>query len=323
MTCSGTPPLVFTPYYRRWREEPWGLWPEPGSARVSDSSGDGLGPVPGEAPMTGGQWAARRRLDRFLERVDRYLETRDSPDPDATSRLSADLHFGTLDARRVRHEVGEGTPARAAFVRQLCWRDFHLQIVHHHPWSVDRELRAEYTRVAWREDREGLAAWQEGRTGYPFVDAGMRQLASEGWMPNRVRMVTASFLVKDLLIDWRHGERWFRKLLVDGDLAQNVGNWQWVAGTGTDAVPYFRVFNPVAQGLRFDPTGEYVRRWVPELAGIRGGDVHTPWQLGPLASAAAGVELGVTYPERMVDHGEARARALAAHEEARAGGSPA
>jgi deoxyribodipyrimidine photo-lyase len=162
-----------------------------------------------------------------------------------------------------------------------------------------------------------IEAWKAGRTGYPIVDAGMRQLATEGWMHNRARMLTASFLVKDLHIDWRVGERHFASLLHDYDVAQNVANWQWVAGTGADAAPYFRVFNPVTQGRKFDAGGDYVRRWVPELAGIEGIDIHAPWEIGPLELAAAGVTLGDTYPERIVDHAEARDEAIAMYEAAK------
>ncbi len=313
MTAGGTPPLVFTPFYRRWSSEEWGLWPPAGDAEIADDQGDGVPDVPGDPLMDGGERAARERLGAFLEVVDNYADIRNRPDLDLTSRLSADLHFGTLDASRTRHEVGEGSPGRAAFVRQIAWRDFHLQVLHHHPHAVDTELRPDYRGMPWRDDPDALRSWQVGRTGFPFVDAGMRQLLAEGWMHNRVRMVVASFLVKDLLIDWRHGERWFRRLLVDGDVAQNVGNWQWVAGTGTDAAPYFRIFNPVSQGEKFDPHGDYVRRWVPELAGIDGSAVQTPWKLGPLELAAADITLGDTYPERIVDRTVSRPRALDAY----------
>jgi len=217
----------------------------------------------------------------------------------------------------VASEVGDGSEGRRAFVRQLAWREFYAGVLVAFPETVRRALRPEFDRVVWRDDPEGLAAWQEGRTGYPIVDAGMRQLRSTGWMHNRVRMITASFLVKDLLVDWRLGERWFRRLLVDADLAQNVGNWQWVAGTGADAAPYFRVFNPVTQSRRFDPDGDYLRRWVPELAGLTGDAIHAPWTAGPLDLAAAGVILGDTYPAPIVDHAAARDRVIAAFEAAR------
>ena len=171
--------------------------------------------------------------------------------------------------------------------------------------------------MKWHDDEAAFVAWKTGRTGYPIVDAAMRQLRREGWIHNRLRMIAASFLVKDLLIDWRRGEQWFRTQLIDADIAQNVGNWQWVAGTGADAAPYFRVFNPVLQARKFDPNGSYVRRWVPELADINGHRVHAPWDLGPIELAVAGVSLGDTYPAPIVEHRAARERAIAAYEEAR------
>jgi deoxyribodipyrimidine photo-lyase len=267
--------------------------------------------------MAGGEAAAARRLGAFLERADAYREERDRPDLDTTSRLSADLKFGTIDPLAVARRAGDASPGRRAFVRQLCWRDFYAHLMAAFPETARRAMRPEYEAVPWRDDPDGLTAWQEGRTGYPIVDAGMRQLAAEGWMHNRVRMITASFLVKDLLIDWRLGERHFRRLLVDADLPQNVGNWQWVAGTGADAAPYFRIFNPTTQARRFDPEGDYVRRWVPELGGIAGPAVHTPWELGPMELAAAGVSLGEDYPGPIVDHAEARLATLEAYEQAR------
>ncbi len=310
MTAAGTPPKVFTPYHRRWAELSWGLWPDAGSASVSSDPGDGLRAETAPPTLIGGEAAAVSRLAEFLDRVDDYHEVRNRPDLDATSHLSSDLHFGTLDARRVRHEVGGSSKGRSAYVRQLAWRDFYLQVMYHNPSSVGRELRPEYSGIAWINDAEDIDAWKAGRTGYPIVDAGMRQLAGEGFVHNRVRMIVASFLVKDLLVDWRIGERWFRRHLIDGDVAQNVGNWQWVAGTGTDAAPYFRVFNPVSQGRKFDPAGDYVRRYVPELAELGAAGIHAPWELGPLELAAAGIELGDTYPEPIVDHAVARERVL-------------
>ncbi|MCB2222705.1 MAG: DNA photolyase family protein [Actinobacteria bacterium] len=316
LSGAGEPYRVFTPFHRSWAARPRDPWPEPGEAEVEDDPGEGV-PGAGAPLMAGGEDAALERLGDFLGRVDGYGEDRDRPDRDTTSRLSADLKYGTIAARRVADEVGDGTPGRRALVRQLAWRDFYAQVLAAHPHTVDRALRPEYGAIAWRDDPGGLAAWQEGRTGYPIVDAAMRQLAAEGWIHNRPRMIAASFLVKDLLIDWRLGERWFRRLLVDGDVAQNVGNWQWVAGTGADAAPYFRIFNPVTQGRRFDPDGDYVRRWVPELADAPAGWIHAPWTAGPLEAAAAGVVLGDTYPAPIVDHAEARESALAAYGAAR------
>ena len=316
-TDSGTPYRVFTPYYKRWTAEPWSPPESPDPARIGDDPGEGLPAIEGDPLLAPGEDAAFARLEDFLDRIDEYDEQRNRPDLDRTSRLSADLKFGTLGPRRIIETAGDASKGRRAFVRQLCWRDFYAQIMFHSPHTAVRAMRPEYDRVAWRDDSEGFAAWQAGATGYPIVDAGMRQLQAEGWMHNRVRMIAASFLVKDLLIDWRRGERHFRDVLVDADLAQNVGNWQWVAGTGADAAPYFRVFNPIAQGRKFDPNGDYVRRYVPELAGLDTRYLHAPWEAGPLDLAAAGIDLGGTYPEPIIDHAFARERVLAAYQEAR------
>ncbi len=315
-TAAGAPVRVFTPYHRRWDELPLPEEALPGSAQIDGAPGDGI-PAAATPLVPGGEEAAMQRLAAFLDRVDEYPELRDRPDLDATSRISADLKFGTLSPRTVVETVGTGSAGKAAFVRQIAWRDFYAHILHHHPATVDEAMRPEYDAIAWRADDEGLAAWKQGLTGYPIVDAGMRQLLSEGWMHNRVRMIAASFLVKDLLIDWRHGERHFRRLLLDGDVAQNVGNWQWTAGTGVDAAPYFRVFNPVLQSKKFDPDGAYIRRHVPELAEVPTEIIHAPWEAGPLELAAVGVTLGDTYPAPLVDHAEARRRALDAYSAAR------
>lgn len=318
LTGDGRPFRVFTPFYRQWQATPWEAWPEAGRARIEADPGDGL-PAAGRPLMEPGEAAAAVRLESFLGGIDRYGEERDRPDLDATSRLSADLKFGTISPRTVaRRAEGPGS-GREAFVRQLAWREFYAHLLGAFPKTRRGAMRPDYDRVAWRDDPEGLAAWEDGRTGYPFVDAAMRQLRSEGWIHNRARMVAASFLVKDLLIDWRLGERHFLRWLVDGDVAQNVGNWQWVAGTGADAAPYFRVFNPVTQGRRFDPDGDYVRRWVPELARLAVPALHTPWEAPPAVLAAAGVVLGEDYPLPIVDHAEARAATIAAYEAARRG----
>jgi deoxyribodipyrimidine photo-lyase len=312
LTNAGSPHRVFTPFYKVWRSVPWDVWDRAAPARIGTDTGEGIPESP-PAPMVAGERGAAERLDRWLERVDGYDRTRNDLEPGSTSELSSDLHFGTIDARRIRAEVGEGTEGRAAFVRQLAWRDFSFQALVGHPEAVSGPIRPEYGSIPWRHDADGFEAWRTGTTGYPIVDAAMRQLGAEGWVPNRLRMVVASFLVKDLLIDWRLGERHFRRELIDGDLAQNVINWQWVAGTGLDAAPYFRVFNPVTQGERHDPAGVYVRRWVPELAGIDGRGVHAPWKIPPLELAAAGVTLGVEYPAPIVDHKAARERTLDAY----------
>ena len=326
-TAAGGLSQVFTPFHRAWARTPWEPWPEPGDARVLDDPGDPLPAAAGPYPLLDqqegpaslpGEAGAVERLALAAERADRYDDERNRPDLVGTSELSADLRFGTLSPRTVAEVVGESSAGRAALVRQLAWRDWYAHLLHATPSLVEHPMKDTYAALQWRHDPDAFAAWSQGRTGYPMVDAGMRQLRATGWMHNRVRMLTASFLVKNLLIDWRQGERVFRHLLIDGDVPQNVGNWQWVAGTGPDASPYNRVFNPILQGHKFDPDGAYVRRWVPELAGLLSGAVHEPWAMGPLELAAAGVVLGDTYPAPIVDLGESRARALAAYAAAKA-----
>jgi deoxyribodipyrimidine photo-lyase len=312
LTKAGTLSKVFTPFWRTWDATAWDPWPAPGDAEVCAL--DGLSPVApdGDPPYAPGAEAARARLESFAaERADGYDDLRNLPGVMGTSELSPDLKFGTLSARTALTVVGQSSAGRAAWSRQMAWRDWYAHLLAEYPTLISEPMAEKYAGMTWREDPDGFAAWQVGATGYPLVDAGMRQLAATGWMHNRVRMVAASFLVKDLLVDWRLGERHFRHLLVDGDTPQNVGNWQWSAGTGPDAAPYHRVMNPVLQSRRFDPDGVYLRRWVPELAGLSDAAIHTPWEVPPLELAAAGVELGTTYPWPLVDHAAARDRYLA------------
>ncbi|HEX6421040.1 MAG TPA: deoxyribodipyrimidine photo-lyase [Acidimicrobiales bacterium] len=317
VTSEGRVPRVFGAFHRRWAAATWDAWPAPGVARVAGDPGDGLPALDGEPARPPGEEAADAALRRFLAGpVDDYADARDDPAAEGASGLSVALKFGTLSPRAAVEAAGDAGAGRRAFVRQIAWRDWFAHLLAETPSLPHRPLRPEYARVRWRDDSAGLAAWRAGRTGYPLVDAGMRQLAAAGTMPNRVRMVAASFLVKDLLIDWRHGERHFRHLLLDADLAQNAGNWQWVAGTGADAAPYFRVLNPVTQSRAHDPGGRYLRRWVPEIAGLGDAAVHAPWQAPAAELAAAGVVLGDTYPYPIVDHGAARSRALAAYRRA-------
>ena len=320
LTGEGRVPRVFGAFHKRWAATAWPAWPEPGDAELADDPGDGLDPLRSEPLRAAGEAAAQDQLARFVDaEVEDYPEGRDQVWRDATSQLSVALRFGTVSPRQVVEAAGTGSAARDAFTRQLAWRDWYAHLLHERPAMVSSAIRPEYDRIRWRDDPDGLEAWKEGRTGFPLVDAGMRELAATGAMHNRVRMVTASFLVKDLLIDWREGEQHFRKLLVDADVPQNVGNWQWVAGTGPDAAPFFRVFNPVTQSRQHDPNGEYLRRWVPELASLDDRAIHAPWEAGPLEVAAAGVELGRDYPLPIVDHADARRRAIAAYEAARDG----
>jgi len=254
------------------------------------------------------------RLRRFVaSRLDRYADHRDRPDIEATSALSPYLHFGEISASQVWHAVQAAppTPGRDKFLKELLWREFSIHLLWHHHTMPDHPLRSAFAGMPWRDDPAGLHAWQRGRTGIPIVDAGMRQLWQTGWMHNRVRMIVASFLVKHLLIDWRHGARWFWDTLVDADLANNSAGWQWVAGCGADAAPYFRVFNPVLQGQTYDPDGAYVRRYVPELAHVAGPSVHAPWKV-PDQALLSPLGSGDRYPPPIVDLAAGRLRALEA-----------
>jgi deoxyribodipyrimidine photo-lyase len=295
---------VFTPYWRRWAETELRPIHRP-PRRLSVPSGLAVGRLPRLADIVpgepspdlpaGGEEAGRARLRRWLRTgLDRYAELQDDLAADGTSRLSPYLHFGCLSPREVAGRAA-GRPGTEPFLRQLAWRDFFHQVLAARPAAAHEDYRPRRRR--WHEDEDGLEAWKGGRTGFPLVDAGMRQLAREGWMHNRARLVAGSFLTKDLYVDWRLGAAHFYDLLVDGDLAQNAGNWQWVAGTGTDTRPN-RVLNPTLQARRHDPEGKYVRRYVPELADVQGAAVHEPWKLGGVRG----------YPPPLVDHAEAAAR---------------
>jgi deoxyribodipyrimidine photo-lyase len=308
---------VFTPYWRRWSQ----VTPRPVlGVPVLPAPPDDVepGPLPtvadltGDAPLElapllarGGELAARERLEWWLDGpVDDYADGRNRMAEDATSRLSVPLHLGCLSVTEVAARLRPRRPGHEAFLQELCWRDFNHQLLDARPDLAINDVRTKDDR--WRDAPDELAAWRQGRTGYPVVDAGMRQLLAEGWMHNRARMVTASFLTKHLYIDWRHGARHFLHHLADGDLANNFAQWQWTAGTGTDSRPN-RMFNPIIQGERYDPTGAYVRRWVPELAGVAGKSVHQPRSDGGAASLFSDA-----YPPPIVDHRDARERFLSA-----------
>lgn len=323
---------VYTPYRKTW----WDAWqraprlparrirlPEKPIRGFASRGTASPASLPSVIPSSdaallprGGEAAARRRLGRFLtDSVASYPANRDRPDRDGTSRLSPYLRFGAISVRRCFADAlqrARDEPAARAGVQkwldELVWREFYHAVLENSPRVLTQSFRPEYDALEWAGDDEAFEAWKAGRTGYPFVDAGMRQLRATGWMHNRVRMIVASFLTKDLLIDWRRGERYFFDALVDGDPASNNGGWQWAASTGTDAQPYFRIFNPVAQGERFDPDGRYVKRWIPELRALPGNRIHAPWHGGDPPNG---------YPRPIVDHGEARLRALAAYRKAR------
>jgi deoxyribodipyrimidine photo-lyase len=273
-----------------------------------------------------GEAGAAARLAAFVRRgLGRYAGARDFPAGEAFSRLSPHLHFGEVSPRRVWHRVRAAAAARGdangaqAFLRELGWREFAHHLLFHFPHTARTPLRPEFARFPWARAPAHLRAWREGRTGVPLVDAGMRQLWRTGWLPNRARMVVASYLVKDLLVPWQAGARWFWDTLVDADLANNTLGWQWSAGSGADAAPYFRIFNPAAQGERFDPDGAYVRAFVPELARLPARFIHDPARAPADVLARAGVAIGETYPAPIVDHAWARRRALEAFAEMRRG----
>jgi deoxyribodipyrimidine photo-lyase len=293
--ASGDSYRVFTPYYRAWQAASWR--DEVATPRTITMPSDiGSGRLPalpdGESPdaAEGGETEARQRLSAWRAHHDGYADGHDHLAVDTTSRLSPYLRFGCLSPLSVAHAVGENE----AFVRQICWRDFYYQVALAFPRISTRAYRTSGD-LEWRDDPEGLKHWQDGLTGVPVVDAGMRQMRAEGWMHNRARLITAAFLTKHLGIDWRPGLQWFFRWLLDGDIPNNSGNWQWVAGTGNDTKPYRR-FNPISQAQRFDPEGVYVRRYVPELKGVEGGAVHQPWRL------PADVRKGLDYPGALESH---------------------
>lgn len=338
VTGSGDPYRVFTPFYKSCLKQAApgaGLAAPASLPRVPDgvesdkletwnlqpTKPDWAGAI--AAAWTPGEAGARSRLDVLVGKIlEGYKETRDRPDLDGTSRLSPHLHFGEVSPRDVWNAVASAADAKGrkldkgaeSFLRELVWREFSYHLLFHWPHFPSSPFRPEFAKFPWREDAAGLAAWQQGRTGYPIVDAGLRELWATGWMHNRVRMIAASFLVKHLLISWQQGAAWFWGTLVDADLANNSASWQWVAGCGADAVPYFRIFNPVLQGKKFDPEGAYVKSWVPELAKLPKAKIHEPWKAREADLEKAGIMLGDTYPEPIVNLSAGRARALEAYE---------
>ncbi len=260
-----------------------------------------------------GEAGAMALLDTFRQGVvSAYKTDRDRPDFSGTSKLSPHLHFGEISPRQAWYACHQA-PDSEPYLRQLYWREFAHHLLYHFPHTTDAPLREQFAKFPWKQDRQLLRIWERGKTGYPIVDAGMRELWRTGWMHNRVRMIVASFLVKDLLLPWQDGARWFWDTLVDADLANNTLGWQWAAGCGADAAPYFRIFNPVLQATKFDPDGAYVKRWLPVLRSLPSPDVHKIFELPPQALQRAGLTQGVSYPHAVVNHAEARDAALEAY----------
>jgi deoxyribodipyrimidine photo-lyase len=338
LKADGAPYTVFTPFSRAWKELPVPLKqhlvdtpnslpavPNLASLSVPDS------PIlPDTVPFLPGEAEGQRRLRTFVDGEDplihRYAQARDRLDWDDTSHLSPYLRFGMVSARKTvvsatgAIEAAPNPEARKSaetWLNELIWREFYINILHHFPQVCGSSFRPEYDRIAWENDAGAFEAWCEGRTGYAVVDAAMRQLVETGWMHNRARMIVASFLVKDLLIDWRWGERFFMQHLVDGDPAANNGGWQWTAGTGTDAAPYFRIFNPVLQGKKHDPDGVFARRWLPELARMPDRFIHEPWKTPLDVQRVVGCVIAQDYPAPLVEHAWARERTLGAYRMAR------
>ncbi len=325
LTQDGRPFSVFTPYKNAWLKrldghamESYGV--EQYLDRLARSA---TGPVPTLAQLgfkptnvaaigiKTGMSGADQLFADFRERIDRYHERRDYPALKGPSYLSVHLRFGTIPVRMLVREAWQAANRGAAvWLSELIWRDFYFMILHHHPRVTGHAFRREYESLVFPGDDSRFAAWCEARTGYPLVDAAMRQLNSTGYMHNRLRMVTASFLVKDLHIDWRRGERYFADNLIDFDLAANNGGWQWAASTGCDAQPYFRIFNPVTQSQKFDPRGEFIRTYVPELSACGDRYIHAPWRMDAEEQAKARIRIGVDYPQPVVDHASARAITL-------------
>lgn len=335
-TKSGAPYRVFTPF---WRAAKAGLdvadpipAPHTLDCYTEDLTSEDLAdwtllptrPDWGSKMLafhTPSEAAAMTRLKDFLDGpIEDYAEGRDRPDKALTSRLSPHLAHGEISPRQIWDACKDNEFTSLKFITEIGWREFSYSLLFYNPELATKNFNPNYEAMAWDHDDQAFEAWTKGQTGYPFVDAGMRQLWATGWMHNRVRMVVASFLIKHLMIDWRDGEDWFWDTLLEADLASNAASWQWVAGTGADAAPYFRVFNPFGQGEKFDPKGDYVRRWVPELKDLPNKYIQQPWTAPDNVLKDAGIELGRDYPEPIVDHKVARERVLDAYKAARAAG---
>jgi deoxyribodipyrimidine photo-lyase len=323
---DGSAYTVFMPFKRKWQSLPFPGRPLPAPESISGLDGIesmAVSDLPRQTSSTyfpAGEMEGQRRLDTFVDSdLLHYARGRDRMDLDSTSGLSPYLRFGMVSARQAAWaainagEVAEDEISRNSvekWLTELIWRDFYSTILNNYPKNLHTSFRKDLDGIPWRNDPDGFTAWKEGLTGYPVVDAAMRQLKATGWMHNRARMIAASFLVKDLLIDWRSGQRYFMQHLLDGDPASNNGGWQWTAGTGTDAAPYFRIFNPVLQGKKFDPRGAYVQRWVTELSSVPDEYIHAPWTMPTDLQRRLGCVIGKHYPHPIVEHNTARQRAL-------------
>lgn len=323
-TSDGRPYAVFSQFARAW----WRL-PQPSAADLLPAPQwlpqppnmfcEPLPDLPHALPkrFPAGEAVARQRLDAFLRGpIADYARRRDRLDGSGCSQLSPYFRFGLLSVREAWYraarllDIPEAAPGVQAWLNELVWREFYHHILAAYPESVTTSLRQSFRQVEWPGPEWQFRAWQDGTTGFPVIDAAMRQLATEGWISNRARMLVANFLSKVLLIDWRHGERYFRQQLIDGDLAANVGGWQWSAGTGTDAAPYFRIFNPIRQGELFDPSGSWIRQWVPELRDVPDDYLFAPWRMPDQLQTAVGCRIGSDYPRPIVTYEVARQRAL-------------
>jgi deoxyribodipyrimidine photo-lyase len=308
LKSDGKPYTVYTPYSKTWKAKlPFSLDLLTAPQQINTPSGiwtESLPPFKVNPLFPAGEQEAAVRLEEFLyKKIYFYKEDRNRIDVEGTSALSPYIRFGMLGLRQAVHSARQAIGQKRSdgaevWLNELIWREFYIQILYHFPYVSKRSFNPALANIQWRNNEAEFEAWKDGRTGMPIVDAGMRQLKEIGWMHNRARMIVASFLVKDMLIDWRWGEAWFMENLLDGDLAANTGGWQWTAGTGTDAAPYFRIFNPVLQSKKFDPDGNYIRKWVPELREVETTDVHTPWENGIKVKG---------YPEKpIVEHDKER-----------------
>lgn len=317
---DGSPYTVFTPYSKTWKSLPQvdlEVLSIPDNLPAVDLPRSE--PIPEFTPLAGfpaGEIEASHRLEDFLQnRVANYHDDRNRMDLDGTSTLSPYLRFGMISAAFVVKQIRSfnGQQGVQTWLNEIIWREFYQSILYHFPHVQHQAFNPKLRNIAWRDAPEDFQAWKDGRTGFPVVDAAMRQLMATGWMHNRARMITASFLTKDLLINWQEGERWFMQQLVDGDTSANNGGWQWTAGTGTDAAPYFRIFNPVLQSKKFDPNGTYIRRWVPELEAVPNEWIHEPWKMPESLQLSTGMRIDMTYPAPIVEHGIVKDRTLAAY----------